>query len=109
MKDDRISDAPLGGVGTKLLHEDDRVRIWEMRLAPGEESPAHRHELEHILVVIDGDRIAAVPHVQSPPGTEYFVAEVQPGNFYRQPRGGVEVARNVGDRTFHEILIELKD
>lgn len=106
---DKIADGPLGGVGTALLHEDDRVKIWEMKLAPGEDSPAHRHELEHVLIVIDGDKVAAVPHVLSPPGTEYFEAEVKPGNYYRQPRGGVEVARNVGTRTFHEILIELKD
>ena len=67
---DKISDAPLGGVGTKLLHEDDKVKIWEMKLAPGEDSPAHEHKLEHILSVIDGDKMAAVPHVKSPPGAE---------------------------------------
>ena len=37
-----ISDAPLGDVGTKLLYEDDRVRIWEIALGPGEETPPHR-------------------------------------------------------------------
>ena len=109
MTKDKISDAPLGGVGTKLLHEDDKVKIWEMKLAPGEDSPAHEHKLEHILIVIDGDKMAAVPHVKSPPGAEYFEADVQPGNWYRQKRGGIEVARNVGTKTFHEILIEIKD
>jgi len=29
----------------RLLFENDRVRAWELRLAPGEESAAHRHQL----------------------------------------------------------------
>ena len=29
-------DRKLGNVGTKLLLENDRVAIWELRLAPGE-------------------------------------------------------------------------
>ena len=49
---------PLGDVATKLLFENERVKIWEMRLAPGEEGPLHRHERDHILVQIDGDRMA---------------------------------------------------
>ena len=29
----------LGGVGTTLLFENDRVKVWEMSLEPGEEAP----------------------------------------------------------------------
>jgi hypothetical protein len=107
---DRISEAPLGDVATKLLHEDDRVKIWEMRLEPGEESDAHEHLLDHILVIIEGDRIAGVPHVRATGVTaSYIEADVQPGMWFRQQRGGIEVARNVGKKVFREILIELKD
>ena len=35
------SNAPLGDVATKLLFEDGRVRIWELKLEPGEETPPH--------------------------------------------------------------------
>ena len=34
----QICDGPLGDVATKLLHEDDQVKIWEMALAPGEQT-----------------------------------------------------------------------
>jgi beta-alanine degradation protein BauB len=105
-----ISDKPLGDVATKLLHEDDRVKIWEMALEPGQETAPHRHELEYIIVVIEGDRIAGVPHVESTGfSAEYIEAEVQPGSWYRMPRGGVELARNVGSKPYRELLIELKD
>ena len=32
-----------GRVGTRLLSETDRVRVWEIRLAPGERIGFHRH------------------------------------------------------------------
>ena len=48
----------LGDIATKLLMENDRVRIWEMRLAPGESTPIHKHDFDNILIQIDGDRIA---------------------------------------------------
>ena len=53
------SNAPLGDVATKLLFEDGRVRIWELKLEPGEETPPHRHDLDYYIVMIDGDGIAA--------------------------------------------------
>jgi mannose-6-phosphate isomerase-like protein (cupin superfamily) len=101
---------PLGDVATKLLFENERVKIWEMRLAPGEEGPLHRHERDHILVQIEGDRMAVVPHpATKSPYAEYLEAEVVPGQYFYIPRGGVEVARNVGRKAYYELLIELKD
>jgi mannose-6-phosphate isomerase-like protein (cupin superfamily) len=100
----------LGDVATRLLFENERVKIWEMRLAPGEEGPLHRHERDHILVQIAGDRMAVVPHpTTKSPYDRYLEADVVPGQHFYIPRGGVEVARNVGREAYHEILIELKD
>ena len=107
---DEVSDKPLGDVGTKLLHEDDRVKIWEMALLPGEETAPHRHELDYIIIVIEGDKIAGVPHVEST-GTsaQYIEAPVEPGSWFRMEKGGVELARNVCTTPYRELLIELKD
>ncbi|MFK0234831.1 cupin domain-containing protein [Streptomyces vinaceus] len=38
--------ASNGHVGQRLLSETDRVRVREIRLAPGERVPAHRHVLD---------------------------------------------------------------
>src|SRR4029077_20339225 len=35
----------LGNVATRLLLENERVRIWEMDLAPGTRSDTHRHQV----------------------------------------------------------------
>ena len=51
----------LGDVATTLLFENERVRIWELDLAPGERSATHRHTLDYVIVQIAGDRIAAIP------------------------------------------------
>ena len=56
MADNRV----LGAVGTKLLFENDRVKVWEMSLAPGEESDVHRHELDYVMVQVGGDRFTEV-------------------------------------------------
>ena len=106
MADQRV----LGGVGTKVLMENDRVRIWEMRLDPGQESAVHRHDLDYILVQVSGDRIAGVPEPDSAGEyNEYIEADVVPGNVIYIGRGGIETARNTGSRQYYEILIELKD
>jgi len=97
----------LGGVGTKLLLEDDHVRIWEMRLEPGEASDLHHHADDYYLVMLQGDMIAGVPPKES--GVDPFVVPLPPGGeTVSVEKGGTEWAVNTGTETFYEILIELK-
>lgn len=100
----------LGDVGTRVVFEDDRVRVWKVRLAPGEQGPVHRHDLDHLLVQVAGDRIAVVPEPDSQgPFRDYLEADVVPGAVVHVTRGGVESARNVGALPYLEIVVELKD
>ena len=99
----------LGGVGTRVLFENDRVRVWEMDLAPGARSDTHRHDLDYVLVQIEGDRIAAQPEADSGGAyREYIEGDVAPGKTRFIERGGIETAINIGARRSREILIELK-
>lgn len=41
---DTNTERELGGVGTKVLFENDNVRVWELDLAPGESSDIHQHD-----------------------------------------------------------------
>jgi len=100
----------LGDIGTDLLFENDRIRIWQVKLAPGQDSDVHRHELDHVLIQIAGDRIAVVPEPDSQgPYREYMAADVIPGASIYVTRAGVETARNVGDQPYLEVIVELKD
>ncbi len=101
-------DDPIGGVGTQVLFEDDRVKIWEMILEPGEASDLHHHEHDYYLAIWSGDLVAGIPPLGNP--MEPFVGIVPAeGNTVPVPKGGTEWALNVGEKTYREILIELKD
>ncbi|TDZ44425.1 hypothetical protein [Mycobacteroides franklinii] len=41
-----------GRVGSRLLSQNDRVRVWEIRLAPGERWHAHRHVLDYFWTAV---------------------------------------------------------
>lgn len=43
-------------VGTRLLSETDRVRVWEIRLKPGERIAFHRHVLDYFWTSVTGGR-----------------------------------------------------
>ena len=99
----------FGPVGSKVVYEDDTVRVWRLSLAPGEESALHRHELDHLLIQVGGDRIAVVPEPDSQgPFRHEMAADVVPGAVVHVRRGGIERARNVGEKPYLEIIVELK-
>jgi mannose-6-phosphate isomerase-like protein (cupin superfamily) len=100
----------LGDVATRVLFENDRVRVWEMVLEPGERSARHRHELDYLLVFLEGDRIAVEADPDSAgPYRESFEFDVPIGRCVYVERGGVETAVNTGASRYREILVELKD
>jgi hypothetical protein len=105
MAEDRV----LGGVGTKIVYEDERVRVWVLKLEPGERSPVHRHDVDHLLIQVHGDRIAVEPEPDTQsPYKEYFAADVIPGIVTFVPAGGIETAVNCGDQPYREVIVELK-
>jgi hypothetical protein len=105
-RDEHAND-PMGGVADYVLYEDDDVRVWEMTLEPGQATALHKHDHEYILVIDSGDLVAGIPPKDFP--MDPFVGKVPAaGNTVRVPKGGVEWALNVGQKRYHEILIELK-
>jgi len=102
----------LGDVGTKLLFENDAVKVWEMVLAPGEASDLHRHDYEYFFVVVEGESIDA----DFVAGASDDLAEarsiripVEPGRVIYVPPGNTETAVNRSGTTYREVLVELKD
>jgi uncharacterized protein (DUF1330 family) len=101
---------PLGDIGSRILFEDDEIRIWELRLGPGEESVPHRHTCDYVIVDVAGDKIAAksVPGYASEYG-DYIEAPVEQGRTVFLQQGSVETAANVGDKPYRNVLVEFKD
>lgn len=42
--------SPSRDIGSEVIFENEAVRVWEMRLAPGIASEYHRHELNYLFV-----------------------------------------------------------
>src|SRR5829696_5959196 len=45
-----------GCVGTRLISETERVRVWEIRLKPGERISFHRHVLDYFWTAVTAGR-----------------------------------------------------
>ena len=53
---ERERQRPNGCVGTELLSETDKVRVWIIRLRPGERVGFHRHILDYFWTSVSGGR-----------------------------------------------------
>jgi beta-alanine degradation protein BauB len=56
---ERERKSPNGCVGQRLLSETDRVRVWEIRLKPGERFGFHRHVLDYFWSALNAGRARA--------------------------------------------------
>ena len=55
--DDAAKDLDNRIVGTRLLFENDAVRVWEIALEPGERLPFHRHATSYFYQCHSGGRV----------------------------------------------------
>lgn len=93
----------LGPVATRVLFENQDVKVWEMDLAPGETCGLHRHTMDYILYILSGADIGV-----EAPGQKPFSFNVKARGTYFVPAGGAESAHNAGSTRFFEALVELK-
>jgi hypothetical protein len=106
-RDEHAGEA-IGNVGGRIIFEDERVRMWELILEPGEASDLHRHDHDYYLIISEGDYVAGV----CPKGTgvESFVGKVpEAGNTVSIGKGALEWAWNVGEKTYREVIVEMKE
>ena len=81
-------------IGTELLFENDRIRVWQMVLQPGEESPHHRHESDYVFVYTTPSRMTAFLE-----GQEDNPSRLGPGDMIALPACAPHVFRTHGDQT----------
>jgi hypothetical protein len=102
----------LGPIASQILYEDDEVRIWDQRLAPGEATAPHHHANDYALVDVDGEQVEVLPVAGEPNPhgmpSEGFTLPITPHNCFTVPGGSTEVARNTGARAYRAILVEFK-
>ncbi|HEX5227188.1 MAG TPA: hypothetical protein VFW44_05735 [Bryobacteraceae bacterium] len=95
-------------VGTTLLSETDRTRVWIIRLAPGERTGFHRHVLDYFWTSISGGR--GRQHIQD--GTT-LECTYEPGETRHETYGlgqfKVHDLENLGDQELVFMTVEFKD
>ena len=98
-------------VGDKLLFENDRVRVWELSLEPGEESHAHEHQHDYLMICVEGDKVAgnATPGQGDPYGAagDFVDIPTRPGHTLFVDRGVHETAVNTGTTRYRNVIVEL--
>ena len=92
-------------IGTELLFENDRIRVWDMTLQPGQESPLHRHDGDYVFVYVTPSRITAFRQGQEPVTTDYEDGYVQ---YTEVGPGIVHKIRNDAREVHRQILVEFK-
>ena len=95
---------PLGDIASVVLFENERVKIWNLIVEPGEASPWHLHRRDYVTVVVEGGGLSV----------EFDDATTEMGSThvghwaYHGEHKVHRVVNNTSER-YKNVLIELKD
>jgi hypothetical protein len=111
MDNTNISVADDEWVGTKLLFENESVRVWDFALQPGQSTKIHTHKRDWLFVdVTDNNRLRidyphrdAIDQRERRDGDVTFIYVDEAAEDRRTHR-----ATNNGDKPVRQILVELK-
>jgi len=95
-------------VGTTLLWDDDRVHIWEFRIAPGECCQYHTHHLEYCFTNLTQSTTQALNDKGEATEDEPNLQRVGQTVFVNMDSLGSHAVRNVGPSTFLQFIVEFK-
>ena len=99
---------PTENVGTRLLFENERVRVWDLALEPGESLEKHIHRLDYLLIVIAGGSLRHVDpeHPKNERDVRYEKDQVV---FFEAGDGLIHNRLiNMGTEPYRNLVIELK-
>lgn len=92
-----------------VLFENDRVRVLDTRLGPGDQTPVHAHEWPAALYVLSwSDFVRCTPNDEVIADSRAAGNAPDVGTALWLPPLDPHYVRNVGDGTLHIIAIEIK-
>jgi beta-alanine degradation protein BauB len=95
-------------VGTRLLSVSDRVRVWEIRLQPGERIGFHRHVLDYFWTAVTPGKAISHQADGTPVMTEYVAGQTS-HHRYGPGEYNLRDLENVGDSTLVSTKVEFLD
>ena len=93
-----------GEIGTSVVFENEHVRVWEVRLEPGETQTWHKHEHPYLIVGVEG----ADNRMDFLDGSEPRHMQETPGRVVFRDAGKVHMLTNEGTTRYVNRLVELK-
>lgn len=102
--DPRGEEVVLGDIGQEVVFENEHVRVWEVRLEPGEVQPWHLHHNPYLIVALE----TAHNRMDFLDGEESRSFTETAGRVVFREAGKVHMLTNEGDTRYVNRLIELK-
>jgi hypothetical protein len=99
----------LHPIASRILFEDDEIRVWDQQIAAGHTLGKHRHDHDYVLVTVraDGPLNVAFHDGTGGPLGDGLTLDPKRGEAFLVPRGHVETAHNHG-ADYRAVVIELK-
>ena len=95
-------------VGTRLWFQNDRIKVWEVNLAPGERGPFHAHTRRYFWTVVS----PGTGRQRSPDG-RYKVRRYEVGDTQYSEHSAADPMihdlENAGETTLRFVTVELLD
>src|SRR5260370_2410007 len=82
-----------GPVATRMIFDNDDVRVWEMDLAPGAVCGLHHYTMDYVLFILSGANVGA----QAPGKSKMMPFPVKARATYFVPAGGIQSAPHMRD------------
>lgn len=95
-------------VGTAVWFENHRIRVWEIRLGPGERGPFHAHTTNYFWTVVEGGRGLQRFTDGTFAERDYAVGETK--YLEHSPETAlIHDLENIGETTLRFVTVELLD
>jgi quercetin dioxygenase-like cupin family protein len=95
---------PSGPIGTEVIFENDQVRVWDMKVAPGGKKAWHHHKLDYVIINVTGGKI----ELENVDG-HTIIADDKVGGVIWNDAGQKHELRNLSGQLYQNILVELKN
>jgi beta-alanine degradation protein BauB len=104
VKTEPTRENPCGPIGTEVIFENDQVRVWDMRVAPGGKKAWHHHTMDYVIINISGGKI----ELENVDGRT-IIADDKAGGVIWNDAGQKHELRNLSGKPYQNILVELKN
>jgi mannose-6-phosphate isomerase-like protein (cupin superfamily) len=89
-------------VGTNLIYQDERVRVWTLDLAPSEQTLVHQHPCDYVYVVLEAGQTLTIDADSTVhPGDDKV------GDAVYHEAGPAHLLKNVGTTHYSNVIVEL--